>query len=130
MQLAVGDVLGLGGIVALPDDRGLVAALLQMAVDAVPGDVQLPILEPFDRDVAGREGDVLDLGEGLDPVDPLAVLAPEAVRVLDRVRVHLAIFCVIDVSTLGPIGRHVIDLLGHCFPPLIADRKRRDSKPS
>ena len=62
VQLAVGDVLGLRGIVALPDDRGLVAALVEMPVDAVPGDVEDAVLEPFDRDVAGREGDVLDLG--------------------------------------------------------------------
>ena len=65
MQLAIGDVLRLRRIVAFPDDRGLVAALVQMPVDAVLGDIEDAILEPFDRDVAGREAGVLDLGEGL-----------------------------------------------------------------
>jgi hypothetical protein len=37
MQLAIGDVLGrLVRIVGLPDDRGLLAELLEMPVGAVP----------------------------------------------------------------------------------------------
>ena len=77
MQLAIADVLRLRGIVALPDDRGLVAALVQMAVDAVPGDVEDAVLEPFDRYIAGRKGRVLDLGERLDPADAFGLLGPE-----------------------------------------------------
>ena len=71
VQLAVGDVLRLRGVVAFPDDRGLVAALLEMAVDAVPGDVEDAVLEPFDRDVAGRKRGILDLVERLDPAHAL-----------------------------------------------------------
>ena len=93
------------GVVALPDDRGLVAALVQMAVDAVGGDVEHAVLEPFDRDVAGREGGVLDLGEGLDPVDALGLLGPESVGVADRARIHVAVFGLVDKGALGPFGR-------------------------
>jgi len=65
VQLAVGDVFGLRGIVALPDDRGLVAALVEMAVDAVPGRVEDAVLEPFDRDVAGAKETFSTLWKGL-----------------------------------------------------------------
>ena len=113
VQLAIGDVLRLRGIVALPDDRGLVAALVEMPVDAVPGDVQDAILEPFDRDIAGRERDVLDLVEGLHPADALGLFGPEAVGVADRAGIHLAVLGVVDKGALGPIRGHVVNFLGH-----------------
>ena len=113
VQLAIGDVLRLRGIVALPDDRGLVAALVEMPVDAVPGDVEHAVLEPFDRDLAGREGGVLDLGEGLDPVDALGLFGPEAVGIADRARIHFAVLGLVDKGALGPFRGHVVNLLGH-----------------
>ena len=131
VQLAVGDVLGLRGIVALPDDRGLVAALLEMAVDAVPGRVQDAVLEPFDGDVAGREGDVLDLMEGLHPVDALGLLGPEAIGIIDRAGVHLAVLGVVDKGALGPIGGYVVNFLGHFYPPTRCGAAHADGrKPS
>src|SRR5829696_2741708 len=117
VQLPVGDVPGLRGIVALPDDRGLVAALVEMAVDAVPCGVQDAILEPFDRDVAGGEGDVLDLVEGFHPVDALGLLGPEAIGVRDRTGIHFAVFGVVDIGAFGPIGGYVVNLVGHLYPP-------------
>ncbi len=51
MKLAVGDLQIEVGLVAFPDDRDLIAALLQMTVNAVGGDVQRAVLEPFNRDV-------------------------------------------------------------------------------
>jgi len=81
VELAIGDVLGEARVVAFPDDRGLVGPGREMAVDAIGRDVELAVLEPFDRDVVVVERGVLDLGEGLDPVDALAVLAPERVRI-------------------------------------------------
>src|SRR3546814_5234768 len=50
-------------------------------VEAVVGGVQRSVVEPFDVDVAGAEGNVLDLGVGLEPVEALAVLGPETFRV-------------------------------------------------
>src|SRR5262245_21396714 len=76
VKLVVGDFPVIVGVIALPDYGSLVAAFLQVPVNAVVGDVGKSILEPFDRDLAGK-GSVLDLGIGLEPVDPLAVLAPE-----------------------------------------------------
>ena len=113
------------GIVALPDDRGLVAALVEMAVDAVPGDVQDAVLEPFDRDIAGGEGDVLDLVERLDPADPLALFGPEGIGVGDRARIHLAILGVVDEGALRPVRRHVVNLLGHLPLHSIASPTRK-----
>src|SRR5690606_16177436 len=83
VELAVGYVLVVGGIVAFPDDGSLVGAPGQMAVDTVGAGVEGAVLEPFDRDVCLIERGVLDPGEGLDPVDALAVLGPKAVGILD-----------------------------------------------
>ena len=112
-ELAVGDVLGPVRIVALPDDRGLMRAIGQMAVDAIVGDVGHAILEPFDRDVVRIERDVLDLGVGLEPMDPFALLAPEPVGVRERVRIHLFVLRCVDPGALGPIDGNFVHLLGH-----------------
>ena len=54
-ELSIGDVGGLRGIVAFPDDRRLVRALRQMPIDAIVSDVGDAVLEPFDRDIVGVE---------------------------------------------------------------------------
>src|ERR1700677_1142231 len=113
VQLAIADVLRLRGTVALPDDRGLVAALVEMPVDAIPGDVEDAVLEPFDRNVAGRERRILDLAERLDPADALGLFGPESVGIAYRVRIHLLVPGLIDPGAAGPLCRHVVDLLGH-----------------
>ncbi len=88
VELTVGDVAMLGRVVAFPDDRQLVAALFEVAVQAVVGDVQSAVGKPFDIDMVVVERGLLDLGEGLDPVQTLGLLAPEAVRVDHRLLVH------------------------------------------
>ena len=45
VQLAIGDVLALARVVALPQDRGLVGARRQMPVDAVVGGVERAVLD-------------------------------------------------------------------------------------
>ena len=74
-----------------------------MTIDAIVGDVGDAVLKPFDRHVMRVEGDVLDLGIRLEPMDALAVLGPEGVRILDRVRVHLFVLRRVDPGLLGPI---------------------------
>jgi hypothetical protein len=113
MQLAIGDVLGLGWIIALPDDRGLLGTLGKMPIDAVVGGVEDAVLEPFDRDVAGAEGAVLDLGRRLVPVQALGLLGPEAIRVLERARVHLLVLVGVDIGAFLPLRWNIVDLLGH-----------------
>src|ERR1700710_1701328 len=106
MELTIADVSGFGRVVALPDDRGLVSAGFQMPVDAVVGYVENAILEPFDRYIAGRERGVLDPRERSDPVDALGLFGPESVRVLERARIHLAVFGVVHPGALGPLRGH------------------------
>src|SRR3981081_4963049 len=84
-----------------------------MPIDAVPRDIEDAVLEPLDRNVAGGEGRVLDLGEGFDPADALSLFGPESVGIADRARVHLLVLGLIDPGALGPIRRHVVNLLRH-----------------
>jgi hypothetical protein len=106
VQFLVGDDLAFGRVVAFPDDRRLVAARRQMPVDTVRGHVKRTVLKPLDVDVVVIVGGVLHLGEGLDPVDALAVLAPEPVRVLDGLLVHFQIFGIVHVRMRRDLGRH------------------------
>ncbi len=98
MQVFVSDVLRFFfGIIGLEDDGGLVAAGRQMTVDAVGRDVQGAVLEPLDRDIAGLERRVLNLGEGFDPIKTFCLLAPERLWVIDGCGIHLFVFLSIDV---------------------------------
>jgi len=125
VQLAIGDVLRcLCGIVGLPDDRGLVAAGRQMAVNAIGADVQRAILEPFDVDRTECVIGGLDLGEGRDPVEPLGLFAPEAFRVRDGSRVHPVVGVRIYVRTGDEVGARRIGgrlrrLAGHGVLPSV-----------
>jgi hypothetical protein len=47
VQIAIGDLVVVGGVVALPDDRHLVAAFFQMPVEAVGRRVQNAVVIPF-----------------------------------------------------------------------------------
>src|SRR5205823_6199665 len=67
-------------------------------------------------DVAGAEGPVADFGVGLDPGQPPALFAPKAVGILDRTLIQRPVFGIVDVGPLGPVGRDVVDLLGHGAP--------------
>ena len=117
MQLAIGDLLALGRVVALPDDRGLVATLGEVAIDAVGRDVQHAVMEPADANLAV----VIDVAHGagavgLDPVDALAVLAPELHRILDRGFVHRLVLGVVDIGALGPIRGNGDQFVAHGVP--------------
>ena len=99
VQVVVGDRLRLFvGVVGFEYDGGLVAARFQMAVDAVGGDVQGAVAEPLDADLPKGEIDVLDLGRGLHPIQPLRLLGPEPLRVADRGRIHRVIARRVDVG--------------------------------
>ncbi len=104
VQFAVSDLLGIGRIVALPDDRDLIAALFEMTIDAVIGGVQHAIFEPLDGNVAGLVGNVVDFAEGMNPMNVLGrFLSSEAAGVLGRTLIHLAILGVVDIGALGPL---------------------------
>ena len=113
VQFLVGDVLRLIlGVIGFPDDRGLIAARGQMPVDAIGADVQRAILEPFDVHCAGREAGVLDLRIGFDPVDPLAMLCPEPLGILDRGVIHRLVAVGGDMGLCRKGGRRGIECLG------------------
>ena len=109
VELVVGDLLVVVGVVAFPDDGDLVAALLQMPVDAVVGDIGQAVLEPFDRHLAFERG-VLDLGVRLEPVDTLAVLAPELVGALDAFRIPFEVGLIVDERALLPRCLHFMNV--------------------
>jgi hypothetical protein len=113
VKLLVGDVLAVGGIVAFPDDGGLVAARRQVPVDAIGRDIQRSILEPFDGEVGRVERDILDLGERFDPVQPRRLLAPIAVGVFHRRRIGGLILRLGHEGTFFPFLRHRDQALGH-----------------
>src|SRR5207253_10491116 len=98
-----------------------------MAVDAVPRDIEDAVLEPFDRNVPGREGCVLDLGERLHPADALGLLGPEPVGILDRACIHLLVLGLICPGALGPFRRYIINFLGHLTPSTHAPRGKADT---
>ncbi|MNV98459.1 hypothetical protein D3C71_1937150 [compost metagenome] len=89
---------------------------LQVAVDTVVGDVGKAVFIPLDRDLAFERG-VLDLGIGLEPVDPFAVFAPELCRVRNTLLVPLQVSGVVEQRpALGRL-QHRIDFGGHIFLP-------------
>src|SRR4030095_9065143 len=100
-------------------DGDLVGASGEMAIDAVQRDVGGAVAEPFDRDVAGRERRTLHAAIGLDPVDALAVLAPEAFGVLHRPRVHVLVFGPIDVGGGRPACRNLVEPFRRRAPPAL-----------
>ncbi|MNH19281.1 hypothetical protein D3C79_790090 [compost metagenome] len=110
MQLAIGQLAILGRVVPFPDDGDLVAACRQMAIQAVGRHVEQAILVPLDGDVARIVGGVLDTGVGGHPVEDLALLPPEGVRVLHRRQVHGFITFLVQQGVATYVGLDRIDL--------------------
>ncbi|MNT70312.1 hypothetical protein D3C72_2086800 [compost metagenome] len=108
VELIIGNFLVDIGVVAFPDDRGAFAVGLQVAVDAIVGDVGEAVLIPLDRHLALEIG-VLHLGIGLEPVDPLAMLVPELFRVLDALFVPALVLVLVDQGTALGRFEHRID---------------------
>jgi len=77
---------GRGGIVRLENQRNCIAALGQMAIDRIVAQVEFAIGEPIDADRI--VGPFAALGGRCGPVQPLRLLEPEAVRILERAAVH------------------------------------------
>jgi hypothetical protein len=96
VQFAVGDLAVHGRVVALPDDGHLVGFVFQVAVYTVGADIEGAVVIPANVQVLPVEGNVLDLGEGLDPVDALALFRPEALVVLHRAAIHRLVLVVVD----------------------------------
>jgi hypothetical protein len=87
VELAVSHAPVNAGVVALEQERGLVGARGQLAVEAVDGDVQLAVLVPADAEMRRVERDIPDARREAVPVDPLRDLRPEAVGIPQRLLV-------------------------------------------
>ena len=116
MQLAVGDVLASVRVVALPEDRDLVGARREVPVEAIDRDVELPSSNHL-IDTSGQAKLVfLTLVYGLYPVEALAMLAPEGVRIGERGRVHSLITLGVDTGAGDDIGRWLVEAVDIAFP--------------
>ncbi|MNZ76278.1 hypothetical protein D3C78_947790 [compost metagenome] len=105
VQLAVGDLRGFGGVVAFPDEGDLVAALFQVAVDAVIGDVQLAALEPLG--LALLQIAAVQLVPGFEPGEEAGrLLAPEQLGLLDGLLIQALVGVVVDQGVLAHGVRH------------------------
>src|SRR6516225_4294020 len=103
MQFPVGDATVNAGIVALPQDRGLLRPARQVPVDAVVRGVERSVLIPGDMHIA-LEGRILHLGKWLDPIDALCLLAPEAIGIGERLSIKPEIIVLADLADLR-VGR-------------------------
>ena len=83
VQVFIGDMAGLRRVIPLPDNGSLIAPLRQMPVKTVGRGVQRAIREPFDMHIRALIADIRYLAIGFYPVNALALLGPEAVRVAD-----------------------------------------------
>ncbi|MCY1363731.1 hypothetical protein D9M69_505070 [compost metagenome] len=100
VQLVVGDVRRFAGVVALPNEGDLLAALFQVAVDAVVGDVQLAALEP--GRLAFAQVAVMDAVPGLEPVQESGgLLGPEGFGLLDGLPVQALVVLVLQMGALA-----------------------------
>ena len=118
VQLAIGDLLRFRRIVAFPDYGDLLTAPGEVAIDAIRRHVQDAVMEPADANIAG----VVDIAHraravGLDPVDTLAVLAPELDRIGDRGVVHRLVLRLVDIGALGPVRADGDQFVAHEIPP-------------
>src|SRR5690606_23123693 len=85
-------------VVRLRDDRELVAARLEMAVQAVHRRVEFGALEP--ADVTSLVVPVEHAVPGLHPVEEqLRLLGPETLGILDGTPVHLIVSLRVDVRS-------------------------------
>jgi hypothetical protein len=112
MQLAVGDVLGRSfgssgsQMIAVWSPRVARWRSTQLAQT-----FSVPSSNHLIETLSGEAG-VLHLGVGLDPVDALAVLAPERLGIGDRGRVHLVVLGGVDMRVCGELGRGGVMSLG------------------
>ncbi len=98
VQFTVGDLAVFVRVVAFPDDGDLVAAGLEVAVEAVVGDVEGAALEPIDMQVILVERPVECGVPFLEPGQVFfGLLAPEAGGIIHRALVHFLVLLSGDI---------------------------------
>ena len=95
VELPVGQLGILPGLVAFPDDGGLVTSRLQVPIQTIDRDVGFATGKPFDIQVLrlplDRERIIADLTPFLLPDELLGDFAPESFWILDRPLIHRVI---------------------------------------
>ena len=110
-----------GADARLTKDRGLIAAFLQMAIDAVGGDVELAVGKPTDVKILLVKGPVARDFGALDPVEPLCLFQPEGAGIRERPAVELGVAGGIHLRFRLPFGGDGIDRrIGHAGILLIS----------
>ena len=105
VQLGIGDVLAVGGVVTLPDDGGLVRPRGQVPVDTVDGHVQFAVGKP--GGVPATQILFVHLGKRLLPLQKVfGLLGPEGLRILDGFAVELFIVLGADMRFRGELRGH------------------------
>jgi hypothetical protein len=100
------------GLVTGPQDRGLLAARVEMTIDAVEAGVESATQIPaeVDRIVVG----VHDRVPRMEPRDALRLLRPELLRMLDRTAVRLLVLRARrDAGVALDVRRDGVEFLGH-----------------
>ncbi len=114
VQLGIGEAARfLGGIIGFPDDRDLIAARGEMAVDAVGGDVQPAVGEPADVKIALVERPVAREFRALDPVEPPRLFEPEGAGIGERAAIEPVIAVAVEPGGFGPFGGDGVEIVGH-----------------
>jgi hypothetical protein len=110
VQLAIGDATDFTRLIALPDDRHPIAALGQMPVEAVVGNIERAILIPADVKVVEPIGHILDLAVRPDPVEAASNLAPECFRLAHATGVFGRVAPGIHPGPCRKSGRHRVQV--------------------
>ena len=114
-------------IIGFPDDRDIIAALGQMTVNAIGGNVENAVFKPFDRHIRIFERGVLDLFGKRHPIQTLGLFAPKSIRIGDRALVH---FIVLLLGRMGACDRSrtwlEYELLAHSILPYLSHHRSTD----
>ena len=84
------------GVVSFPDNRCLIGLVFKVPVDAVVANIEFAVFIPANMQIIACEGNVLDLGKRLRPIDNFRLLCPEIFVVVDGPTVHVEVFLLAD----------------------------------
>src|ERR1019366_2611477 len=98
VKLTVTDVFRTFRIISLPDDRGFVAAGFQVAIQTIARNVERSVVEPADVAIALCKVRVFDPREFLNPIDATTDTTPEALWILNGLRIHSLVVNSFDLS--------------------------------
>jgi hypothetical protein len=105
-QLAPAHAARLVWMIALPEDGGQRRLGWQVTIDTVDRGVQRAVGKPADARFDRIKKGVLDLGKRLDPVELRGLLAPEALRFVQRAAVERRVGGFVDMGVRRETRRH------------------------